>query len=109
MAQPIHDVGSALRLVHRLFHGDLRGRQIRRFVAQDALGSLGVGQHCSQRLVEFMGDAGGKFAQGVESRDLPQPQQFLGAAAVGPLTQQSARGEQQHRYQQRPAQHHAPG
>ncbi len=50
-----------------------------------------AGQHRGQRLVQFVGHPGRQLAEGVEPRDLPQPQQFLGAAPRDALARAARR------------------
>ena len=81
-----------------------------RVVVEQAARGLRVGQHRRQRLVEFVRHAGRQLAQRIEPRDLPEPQQFLGAAALDALAlQQRAGAGQQHGHRQRPGGHRGPG
>ncbi len=69
-AQPADHAARAPGLLHRLRHGAAGGAQLGRVFVEQAAGGLGVGQHGGQRLVQFMGHAGGQLAQGIQPRDL---------------------------------------
>ena len=53
------------------------------FVVQQASGGTGVRQDGGQGLIQFMGDAGGHFAQRAQARHRRQPRLLLLPARVG--------------------------
>ena len=109
VAQAVDHVGHALRVHQGVLHRQLAGQQVRGVLVEHPVGDAGVGEHLRHRLVQVVGHAGGQFSQRVEPRHLAQPQQLVGAPAVGAQAQQRPCGEQQQRHQQRPGGHLAPG
>ena len=108
-AQPADHGRGALGLLGRLLHGLARGVHTGFGIVQQAACGLAVGEDGRQRLVQFMGHAGGQLAQRVQAGNLAVLQQLLGPLARGALL---PGGPQRGHHQgagQRPGAHAPPG